>query len=181
MPAFAAPRMKLSNSLTGPSNRDDVPRSDRCWHRWIPALLVTAYTGCYFAWPVIQDVRSIVFIPLGLLIGYSYWFMVLGIPKDFHLILAFLFTVIFFSLPWFSVLASSRRATTICTLGVVLLLLTQISGCRLLKDTGRLGAEVPSQKQSSCAIPPWVRRSLVPDSPHTPISLLRLSTNSTHS
>jgi hypothetical protein len=153
--------MKLPNSLISPSNlgkNSNSPLRNR--HRWIPTWLLAAYLGCFFLWPALQDIRAVFFAPFGLLIGYSYWFLALGLPGEVHMPLALLFVVTLFSLPWFSILASSRRATTICTLGVVLLLLTQISGFRFQRHKGRWSSIWETQVERACATQLSARESL---------------------
>lgn len=163
--------MKLPNSLTGPSNRvEDEKSSRRSWHRWMPAWLLMAYLGCFVGWPALQNLQTLFFAPFGLLIGYSYWFIALGLPKEFHMPLAVMMSVTLFSLPWFSILASSRRASALCTLGVGLLLLTQFSGCRFQMHKGRWSAADETQAQRACAMQPRVRRTLCFESPHVFIS-----------
>ena len=160
--------MKLPNSLTRSSNRGaSSGRGSSPWHRWIPAWIVTAYLGCFFVWPVIQDLRALFFVPFGLLLGHSYWFTALGLPNSVQLILAAILAIIVFSLPWFSVLSGTRRATTLCTLGVIVVLFMQISGCRL---QGQKANAAVSQAQRACVMQPRVRRTLGIESSLTSIS-----------
>lgn len=160
--------MKLPNSLTGTSNRGSSSGRERSrWHRWIPAWIVAAYLGCFFVWPVIQDLRALFFVPFGLLLGNSYWFTALGLPNSVQLILAALLAIILFSLPWFSVLSGTRRATMACTFGVIVVLLMQISDCHLQRQKGNATL---NQAQRACVMQPRVRRTLGIESPHVFIS-----------
>jgi hypothetical protein len=135
MPSSAIKPMKLPNSLTAPSNRGDAAPLDhrRKTHRWTPAILTLGWIVLGF-WPVVKDFRAIVFLPFGLPLGFIHCLDNLGVPQRLQLPLSALLLILMFSLPWFSLLANSLRATTICTIGVGLLLLAQISGCQMLKS-----------------------------------------------
>lgn len=124
---------------------------------------MTAYLGCFLVWPVIQDLRALLFVPFGLLLSHSYWFTALGLPNSVQLALAAFLAIILFSLPWFSVLSGTRRATVICTFGVIVVLLMQISGCHLQRQKGNATI---NQAQRACVMQPRVRRTLGIESPH---------------
>lgn len=116
-----------------------------CWHRWIPAVLVGAYAGCFIVWPLMQDIRALILFWVLPVIGYDYWFSLLGLPREVHIICGLLLTLVLFSLPWASVLTSSFRGSMFYTLGVVVLFAAQASGCHLQTHKG--------QARSSFSIP----------------------------
>ena len=130
--------MKLPNSLTAPSNRGDVAPVRRWWkeHRWTPAILTLGWV-VWGVWPVIKDFRAIVFLPFGLPLGFIHWLGSLGVPPSLQLPISVLLLILMLSLPWFSLLANSVRASTICTIGVAFLLLAQIAGCHAMEKKMR--------------------------------------------
>lgn len=130
--------MNLQNSRLDPSDqRTCTDRKWTCWHRWIPAWILAAHLGCFGLWPILQDFRAVAFLPFGLLLGHSYWFSAFGLPGSVQMLLAIFLAVLLFALPWLSALSSSPRASTICTLGVVAVLLMQLSGCWLQRQAAK--------------------------------------------
>jgi phosphoglycerol transferase MdoB-like AlkP superfamily enzyme len=130
--------MNLQNSRLDPSDqRTCSGRKWKCWHRWIPAWILAAYLGCFGLWPIFQDFRAVVFLPFGLLLGHSYWFSALGLPGSVQMLLVIVLAILLFALPWLSALSSSPRASTICTLGVIAVLLMQLSGCWLQRQAAK--------------------------------------------
>ena len=145
----------FKNMTQEPSNRTVIVRRrdgrnsrPYSWHRWIPAWLVMAHAMIFVLWPTVQDVRALALMPIGLAISYSYWAGVLGLSPGAQTAFSMLLFVILFSLPWFSLLASSLRATVLCTLGVVVLLVMQVLGWQLQRHHTRSTASLPRHSSS---------------------------------
>ena len=165
--------MKLPNSLTAPSNRSDATTPEHQWkaHRYLPGLVVLGWAS-FMCWPVIKDSRAlllIVFTPA----GFIPWLERLDVPVDWRWPLSLCLLILLLSLPWFSILAGSLRATTVCTVLCLILALGHIKGCQLqMKQARSITSANPiaTQAQRACVIQPRVRRTLGIESPHAPIS-----------
>ena len=147
--------MNLQNSRLDPSDqRTCSGRQCTCWHRWIPAWIMAAYLGCFGLWPILQDFRAVVFLPLGLLLGHSYWFSAFGLPGSVQMLLAIFLAILLFALPWLSALSSTPRASTICTLGVIVVLLMQLSGCWLQRQAAKTSTTLLREPVTLSSNPP---------------------------
>jgi len=155
--------MKLPNSLTAASNRDDAASPSPLWrnHRYLPSLIVFVWASM-LCWPILKDLRAallVILIPA----GYIPWLERFGLPSGSHWFLAVLLLILLLSLPWFSILAGSVRATAICTGLALLLAAGHISGCQMcVKQFGSVtGIELDAiQAQRAYVMQPRVRRTL---------------------
>jgi hypothetical protein len=167
--------MKLPNSLTKASNHGVVMPVKRWWngHCYLPGILALSWLVSGIVWPIARDFRVIVFLPFALPLGFMHWLVSLGLPQNLQLPLSVFLLILMLSLPWFSVLANSIRATTFCTIGVAVLLLSQVAGCQAMNKKASSITSHDSQViqvRQACVIKPRVRRTLGIESPHIPAS-----------
>jgi hypothetical protein len=186
MPSSAIKPMKLPNSLTAPSNRGDAAPLDhrRKTHRYLPSIVVLGWASL-MCWPVIKDLRAlllIVFTPA----GFIPWLERFDVPVNWRWPLSLCLLILLLSLPWFSILAGTLRATTICTVLCLLLAVGHIKGCQLqMKQAGSITSVESRGSVLECSSPlelfagQWTLESA--GGPAHSKTLPRLSTPSTHS
>lgn len=155
--------MKLPNSLTARSNRDDIEPGEEPWkmHRFLPAVIVLGWTS-WIVFPLLKDVRAVVFL-FWAPAGFIPWLERLAVPKEWHWPLAILLMILFLSLPWFSILAGSYRATTVCTLSCLALAMLNINGCKMqMRSASRFSGTLAPvhQAQRASVIQPRVGTTL---------------------
>ncbi len=162
--------MKLPNSLTGPSNRGDAGQESKPWkaHGCLPGVIVIGWLLGMII-PLVGNELGFVVIfasPLGFMPIVE----ALGVPKNLVMVGGIGVFVVLLSLPWISFLASRGSVTAVCTAGVIVLLLTHMSGCRKVSSEMTKITWNKSQAQRACVMQPRVRRTLGIESPRTLIS-----------
>jgi hypothetical protein len=125
--------MKLPNSLTTSSNRDDPFSAEGPWktHRYLPSVIVMSW-GLYILLPFLRDSRSLIlilFAPAGFMPSLER----VRTPEEWRWPVALLLTALLLSLPLISFIANSYRATFICTVSCLVLGLMNINGCQMQK------------------------------------------------
>ncbi len=162
--------MKLPNSLTGPSNRGEAAPESNQWkaHGCLPGIIVIGWL-LYMFIPLIGNGLGFVVV-LASPLGFAPALEAMGLPKNLAMVGGFGVFVVLLSLPWFSFLASRISVTAACTAGVIVLLLTHMSGCRKVSSEMSKITWNRSQAQRACVMQPRVRRTLGIKSPHTSMS-----------
>lgn len=162
--------MKLPNSLTATSNRGEAGPESKPWkaHGCLPGIIVIGWL-LYMIIPLIGNGLGFVVV-LASPLGYAPALEAIGLPSNFAMVGGIGLFVVLLSLPWVSFLVSRISVTAVCTAGVIVLLLTHMSGCRKVSSEMSKIIWNRSQAQRACVMRPRVRRTLGIESSHISIS-----------